>query len=443
VEPWFELLRRGAPEQRADAAIALGATEDKKAVGQLVSALRDPVADVRAAVCDALGEIGDPRAVPPLVSLLRDDDDDVRGEAFSALLRIGQARAGHLPVEAFTHEDPRNPSVALTQIVWPADLEAVSLLATATDDADAEVRIGAAYTLGRLGITSIYERVAQMLESDPDPDARAAAAFAMGDLGEAGDRRAMPALVNAWHHVGDDHELAVLVVRALSGLVESAPRRGDDAGPTFQVFAHALRHPDDRVRQLAAMGLARTGDPSAVSALSRALRDAHAGVRRNAAAALGRLGDPTAIQALVRAVPGEGADVRDAIGQALARIDRNAVLTVLYATLQSPEAAHRQAATYLLGHTGDPAGLEAAAADPDSEVRKTAVLAMARCAEPTLRPHLEAALDDEEWKVRVAAAEGLRRLGDPTARGALERHREDVHHVVRNAVGVALRSLEG
>nr|HMQ20890.1 HEAT repeat domain-containing protein [Planctomycetota bacterium] len=75
-------------------------------------------------------------------------------------------------------------------------------------------RYGAAYTLGRLGIMGAFPQIAALLRGDPDPDVRAAAAFALGDLGVSGDRRVVPELINAWYTVGAEDELAVLVVRA-------------------------------------------------------------------------------------------------------------------------------------------------------------------------------------------------------------------------------------
>ena len=112
--------------------------------------LRSDDAAIRLAVCDALGQIGDTRAVPPLVSMLRDDSEEIRGEAFSSLLLIGQSRADSSRPKPFVQVICKNPSAALTRIMWPADLEAVELLTDALHDDDPEVRIGSIYTLGQL-----------------------------------------------------------------------------------------------------------------------------------------------------------------------------------------------------------------------------------------------------------------------------------------------------
>ena len=435
LEDLMHTLLHGQGESRLDAAEALGAHGDRKATGTLIQCLRDPNPALRALICESLGLLSDPRAVSPLVSMLRDDDESVRGEAFSALLMIGQARASKLPAELRSAgEDPSNPSLAVTQIVWPADLEAIKLLHDSLNDPDPEVRIGSAYTLGRLGIGGAFKGITTLLYHDPDPDVRAAAAFALGDLGESGDSRARDALLTAWQTVGEHTEVAVLVVRALANLQE--PR-------AFTVFEDALRHADPRVRQLAIMGLAGLREGAAVPSLARMLRDQHEGVRRNAAAALGQIGHPSAIKPLITAAAHEGAGVRVEIGVALSRLDRATVHAALRATLSHADPELRQAAAYLMGQTHDADGLGAAMSDPAEPVRKAAALAIGNSNAAHLIPYLEAGLQDPGWTVRVACAEGLRRLGDPAAAAILRTVCDDPHPIVRNAVQVALRALGG
>lgn len=444
-----DLLRQlvqGGEDARIEAAEALADAGERKAVGALVQALRDPSAGVRAAACESLGRLADARAVPPLVSFLRDPDEDVRGEAFSALLRIGQARASSLP--DYRGEDPRSPSLALTQIVWPADLEAVKLLYESLNDSDPEVRMGCVYALGRMGVAGAFDAVHRLLHGDEDAEVRCAAAFALGDLALAGELRAAPALVAAWPRTIEDDELAVVVIRALA---EVGSR---DAVP---VLLAAATHPDARVRQLAVMGLAHAprvgddrgdrrsgadGEPGATSALIARLDDPDVGVRRNAAFALGRRGDTAAINALIGAVPRSDAEVRSAVGEALKHLDKAAVQGAIKRAFSNQNHELRQAAAYLQGQLRQPAGLVDALADPEVEVRKTAALALGECGDRRLRSALEHALADEHWRVRVAAAEGLRRLADPAAAAALRPLTSDPHPVVQNAAAVALRALE-
>ena len=248
LNPILEQAASGPLEDRLRAIEQLEALGDRKAVGTLVHLLREPEVDVRIAASAALGAIGDSRAVAPLVSLLRDSNDVVRGEAFAALVNIGQARAMRLPAHAFDNEDPNHPSAALTQIVWPADLEAVKLLTDSLADSDPELRIGAAYTLGRLGVSGVLDRMVELAARDPDQDVRVAAAFALGDMAEAGHTSALEHLRTSWSGANTEAEMAVVIVRALANSA---------AHDTYNLFCEALKHRDERVRQLGVMGLGR------------------------------------------------------------------------------------------------------------------------------------------------------------------------------------------
>ncbi|MFN3202461.1 MAG: HEAT repeat domain-containing protein [Bradymonadia bacterium] len=425
-------LHHGTEDEAIEACELLGAMGDPKALGGLLHGLKSPSADVRGAACEALGLLGDARAVSPLVSMLRDDDEDVRAEAFSALFNIGQSRASTLKVEAFVGEDLANPTAALTQVVWAADLEALQMLHDGLEDEDPEVRIGSAYTLGRMGDISAFDTIAKLLSSDPDADVRAAAAFALGDLRAP---KGLDALVQAWPHNQrpEDDEVAILIIRAINELEDP---RGQSA------LVQGLSHRDPRTKQLACMGLGSQRATEAIPYLLHVLNDAHEGVQRCAAEALGRIGHDSVIQPLIDGCGGRGAGVRQTIGRALKRLNVNFVIHALGETLSRPETSVRQGAAYLMGQVGDGGNIRRAIKDPAWEVRKAAALGMGTIGDVTLRADLELALGDEAWQVRVAAAEGLKRLGDAAAIPALRKRLGDDHPVVQNAVTIALKGLE-
>ena len=51
-----------------------------------------------------------------------------------------------MPPEAKGDADA-DPRMALTQIAWPADIDAIHMLLNSVSDPDPEIRIGCAYTL--------------------------------------------------------------------------------------------------------------------------------------------------------------------------------------------------------------------------------------------------------------------------------------------------------
>ena len=93
VTPLTGSLRDTDERVREQAAWALGALDDPKAVQPLIGALRDPAAIVRRQTAWALGALDDSAAVDALLATLKDIDADVREQAAWALGAIGDARA--------------------------------------------------------------------------------------------------------------------------------------------------------------------------------------------------------------------------------------------------------------------------------------------------------------------------------------------------------------
>jgi HEAT repeat protein len=94
VTPLIDSLRDSDPNVREQAAWALGAIDDARAVQPLVNALRDPSSRARRQSAWALGAIDDANAVDGLVAALKDSDAGVREQAAWALGAIGDGRAG-------------------------------------------------------------------------------------------------------------------------------------------------------------------------------------------------------------------------------------------------------------------------------------------------------------------------------------------------------------
>ena len=104
--------------------------------------------------------------------------EEVRGEAFSALLQIGYHRAQFMPPDA-QGDSSSDPRMALTQIAWPADMDAIQILLTSTP-IHPEIRI-AVRTHWVVSASERSEELVFLLENDAD--SRCLAAFAMYDLG--------------------------------------------------------------------------------------------------------------------------------------------------------------------------------------------------------------------------------------------------------------------
>jgi HEAT repeat protein len=103
--PVVGALKSSAWIARRNAAWALGALDDERAVNALVEALRDPEAAVREQVAWALGALDANSAVPVLMAALKDPDPGVRRQSAWALGAIGDRRAVDALIPALKDED--------------------------------------------------------------------------------------------------------------------------------------------------------------------------------------------------------------------------------------------------------------------------------------------------------------------------------------------------
>jgi hypothetical protein len=105
-QPLLGALKGTAWAGRRNAAWALGALDDKRAVAALIEALHDREASVREQVAWALGALDDAAAVPGLVAALKDEDARVRKQAAWALGAIGDRGALDALLVALKDNDP-------------------------------------------------------------------------------------------------------------------------------------------------------------------------------------------------------------------------------------------------------------------------------------------------------------------------------------------------
>ena len=91
-DPVLSALRNTTWAARRNAAWALGAFDDQRAVPALIEALKDREAGVREQVAWALGALDDKQAVQSLIAALKDTDPRVRRQAAWALGNMGRRR---------------------------------------------------------------------------------------------------------------------------------------------------------------------------------------------------------------------------------------------------------------------------------------------------------------------------------------------------------------
>ena len=147
-DPLLKALASPAAAARRNAAWALGALDDPRAVTPLISSLRDSEPNVREQASWALGALDDARAVQPLVSALRDTSSGVRRQAAWALGAIDDATAVDGLVATLKDSDARVREQAAWALGAIGDGRAGAGLSLALKDTEARVRRQAAWALG-------------------------------------------------------------------------------------------------------------------------------------------------------------------------------------------------------------------------------------------------------------------------------------------------------
>lgn len=146
--------KKSDPADRKTYAIqALTSIGDVKAIGVLVSCLKDKDSDVRAEAAEVLGYIKDPSSVKPLISALQDKDERVRANVIEALgkMKIKDTAAVGPLILCLRAENAYGPVEAAKLLGELKDIRAVKPLISALRDESPLVRNSAAEALGELG----------------------------------------------------------------------------------------------------------------------------------------------------------------------------------------------------------------------------------------------------------------------------------------------------
>ena len=400
---------------------------DSHALSMLMNRVNQAPAELALAIINELINLADSRAIPALVSCLRSDQEMIRGEALYGIIALSEQRATSLPHDLLQKDDPQNPSRALTQIIYPADLEALKILDTHLRDQDPELRIGAAYGLGAMRAKNAVRSLGSLALNDEDEDVRAAATYALGQLVESGSTEALMLLEQS-AEASDHAETLIAATRTLCFYRPEAH---------ITIFMKCVNQKDDRLRQLGFLGLGLSGSPSVLTCLERGLADRSTHIQRIAAQAMGEIKDASSIEPLIMAAARGSAELRAAVSDALKKFDDHTVDQVLLRAAKSNSPAIRKVTSYIAAKNGRLTLCASLLTDLDESVRKQATLGLSdlhRFDPESVLASAFRALTDPSWKVRVASIEALSRIGDKKAIQRLESIRDDENHVVKQAI---------
>lgn len=262
----------------------------------LLSALYDDSSTPRRRVAAVmLGFTGDAAIVPALLDTVNNghEVDSVRTNALLGLAVMGDRLRDFSDHDALMRgitnamQDPDSPPAmrraAITTFAVAYERGAgesiMPLRALYLSDPDSQVKIVAVNAMGDIGDPAAVEDLRTAAEGHPDTHVQIAATIALGKIEDP--NRAIPALETA---ARDDHpRVRRHAIDALARHFRSDPDR------VYTAVLLGLADFDERVRESAAIALARIGDDRAISPLLQATGDRTAIVREAAAAALGNL----------------------------------------------------------------------------------------------------------------------------------------------------------
>jgi acyl carrier protein len=204
----------------------------------------------------------------------------------------------------------------------------------------------------------------------------------------------------------------------------------------LSALVNALKDPDAKKRERAAIDLHRHPGPVAVSALIDALKDADQAVRASAVESLRLLSDPSATDALIEVLKNEHSETPGyyAIG-ALGALRTQKSLSALLCALRRREgsltnlifelgeARFRDATPHLIELLGD----------SDIRIRGFAVRALGQIGDKKAVEALKLRLDDEDSDVRRAAADSIKSINCCKMEAEIERK---VINIVASEMGV-------
>ncbi len=211
------------------------------AIAQQIQDLRHADAARRRRAAEALA-VSDERALYPLLKALRDESPGVQDAAMRALIEIGGEVTAYMALPLLRENAYlRNTSmIILRRIGAPS----APLLRTILRDKDDDIRKFAVDTIADIGTCDFPHDIARLLESDPNPNVRSAAAKAIGVLAY---REALPLLITA---LKDEEWVCISALETLALLKDES---------SIGAVAALLGHPADAVRYAAVEALGSMG----------------------------------------------------------------------------------------------------------------------------------------------------------------------------------------
>ncbi len=449
-----DLIAKTRAGDAREAAVARQSLHDigRRAIKPLLDAMADDQGATRNLALDLLAEMGNPNAAPAMANLMKDPNRKVQVRAALALARLRAPRAVPYLVEATSHTfDRRIREISTWGLGFIDAPEARQALLDLSGTNFISIRTLAAIGLGRH--KTGQDVLLRLVKSDPSPNVRAAAAWALGNmnaiqaidpllnmlreedafsaavaawsLGAMGDARTVEALIDTyWSNQPAARQAAAFALRRIVTAHVDAPRpilweanaafldiNNDSSNfNTIGLLGEILQSEFDSVDDTDPTPLLKTHAQEFIKVARRKLNDDRPELRLQVLQDLD--GVPSAL-ALQRLSP-----ETDEPWAALATIVTD-LAPELRQSLQSEVTAQRWHAASLLGKIADsqavPDLIQALGSDPSDDVKMQAALALGRSKDPRALTPLQNALSAQNFATRGYAAWALGLLAASTS----------------------------
>jgi cyclophilin family peptidyl-prolyl cis-trans isomerase/HEAT repeat protein len=321
-------------------------------------------------------------------------------------------------------------------------------------DHGAHIRRRAALALGRAHVVEAVPTLGGMLATEPDPEVRQMAAFALGLIGS---ESAAPALVTALS-AGDPltqgraaEALGMLGHKAAAGAIASMIAAPITAGALGALAPDDVGYPKDATIEAVRLGIYALVRLEAYDELAATLLDASGQPRSRwwpVAFAFQRVGNPRAAGPLTALLTGDGQVTRAFAAKGLGTLKHQPAVPALQAVAAdaAQPLAVRVQAVRSLGLIGQPAAGDtllkvATARGVDPTLQMEAVVALGQLKHaPAVDALLE--LASASWPtLRSASLMALARIDPDTFISAISGLDDDPHWSVRAALATALGEL--
>jgi HEAT repeat protein len=404
-------LRNPDPVRRREAVVLIGQNKVQRAVPDVVAIAGDPDASVRRAIVSTLQTLDDIRSLPGLVALTSDPERDIRESAVTGVTKLYLPRESGIGPSLTRVVNFLNPySDEWADVVIEADLpvdpSVIPALQARLSDPSDGIRIKAARSIGILRGRPAVAALVLVMKEDRNPTVRFEAIRALSKIG---DTSAAPDILP--FTLSTDAKLRTEAARAL-GRFHDRNALTELTRLYLKEAALQKRQADAAFRAALMEAIALIADPSSRELFERQRSHDDAAVRAEAYAGLARVGDASLTTAVSKDRLTE-TDVQVQVAQAFAlyRFGRKEYLEEVVKALGSRRTSARARQDLLELRQNEVADLGALSRLEDIGLRESIAEILGLIGDGSARPVLQDLAKDTRGQVAPLANQALERIG--------------------------------